>query len=70
MILKYRCRMCGEVFIGAIIDLDLIHAMEYLKLSPLNPKNMYNIHFCGTDSNPIGIADLIGAEKETKGQTP
>jgi len=76
MKLKYRCRLCGAEFGGASADTKIItEALMVLSCSDYYKAghviSIREIHYCDGNKpiNHIGLADLIGAEEETKGQT-
>lgn len=73
MKLKYRCRMCGAEFGNLHGRIETIK--ETLNALTYNDHHsagfvicIRDVHYCDGNNpiNRIGIADLIGAEEETK----
>jgi len=63
-VLKYKCRLCGEVIDGGITDgdfaipvlLDIISG----KVTKSIPQKLIDIHTC--QNGNVGITDCIGAK--------
>jgi len=70
---KYRCRLCGEVFIkqGTVFDNAFIILLHVIDGKPMPEKfigsepHLIEIHpVCKHRERSIGVADLIGIEEE------